>query len=124
VHAKEIDLAADRITLNGATMTAMNSIAVRANTLIVQNSFMTVVRSSGMINMYVQQGLVNQNFGTVVPGQANFAGNNTFQIGSLPAIVINNKATLDAAYGTRLFDTASPVVGGTPQVGAINVLRL
>jgi hypothetical protein len=31
---------------------------------------------------------------------------------------------LDAAYGTRLFDTASPVVGGTPQVGAINVLRL
>ncbi len=124
VHAKEIDLAADRITLNGATMTAMNSIAVRANTLIVQNSFMTVVRNSGMINMYVQQGLVNQNFGTVVPGQANFAGNNTFQIGSLPAIVINNKATLDAAYGTRLFDTASPVVGGTPQVGAINVLRL
>jgi len=124
VHAKEIDLAADRITLNGATMTAMNSIAVRANTLIVQNSFMTVVRSSGMINMYVQQGLVNQNFGTVVPGQANFAGNNTFQIGSLPAIVINNKATLDAAYGTRLFDTASPVVGGTPQVGAINVLKL
>lgn len=124
VHAKEIDLAADRINLNGATMTAMNSIAVRANTLIVQNSFMTVVRNTGMINMYVQQGLVNQNFGTVVAGQANFAGNNTFQIGSLPAIVINSKATLDAAYGTRLFDTASPLVGGTPQVGAINVLKL
>ena len=124
VHAQEINLAADRVNFNGATLTAMNAITARANTVLVQNSFMTVVRNTGMINMYVQQGLLNRTYGTVVAGQANFAGNNTFQIGSLPAIVINSQATLDAAYGSRLFDTASPLVGGTPQAGAINVLKL
>lgn len=121
VQARDIQLAADRVNLNGANLAAMNSIAIRANTVLVQNSFMTVVQNSGMINMYVQQGLVNRNYGTVVAGQANFAGNNTFQIGTRPAIVINSQGTLDAAFGSRLYDTTHNL---PPQQGSINVLAL
>jgi len=121
VQARDIQLAADRVNLNGANLAAMNSIAIRANTVLVQNSFMTVVQNSGMINMYVQQGLVNRNYGTVVAGQANFAGANTFQIGTRPAIVINSQGTLDAAFGSRLYDTTHNL---PPQQGSINVLAL
>ena len=82
MHANEIDLAAKQIRLNSATLTAMNSITARANTLIIQNSFMTVVRSTGMINFYVGEGLVNRVHNTTVANQLNFYGSNTFQFGN------------------------------------------
>lgn len=120
VHADVVDLAARTVNFNNATITAMNSITARANTVIVQNSFMTVVRSSGMINMYVREGAVNMGFGTVRDGYANFAGANTFRFGNV-AFNISNQDELNKAYGTRLFDAGN---GGGTQPGAINVLKL
>jgi hypothetical protein len=81
---------------------------------------MTVVRSSGMINMYVSSGMVNQNYGTMVEGRVNFAGSNTFQFGNV-AFNISNPTDLGNAYGTKLFDTQNGAGGKT---GAINVLSL
>jgi len=120
VHASSVDLAAKTVNFNNATITAMNAITARANTVIVQNSFMTVVRSSGMINMYVREGSVNMGFGTMRDGYANFAGANTFQFGNV-AFNISNQDQLNAAYGTRLFDTQN---SAGAQAGAINVLKL
>jgi len=86
----------------------------------VQNSLMTVIRSSGVINMYVREGAVNMSFGTVRDGYANFAGANTFQFGSV-AFNISNQDQLNSAYGTKLFDTVN---SAGVQAGAINVLKL
>jgi len=123
VDAKEIDLAARNINLSNATMVAMDAINVRAQTILVQNSFMTVIRNTGSINMYVQSGLVNTTFGgAVVAGQANFAGLNTFTIGN-NTFNIGNQGQLDAAYGGNLTDTISRG-NNTPTPGKLNVLRL
>jgi hypothetical protein len=123
VDAKEIDLAARNINLSNATMVAMDAINVRAQTILVQNSFMTVIRNTGSINMYVQSGLVNHTFGgAVATGQANFAGLNTFTIGN-NTFNIGNQGQLDAAYGGNLTDTISRG-NNTPTPGKLNVLRL
>ncbi len=123
VDAKEIELAARNINLSNATMTAMDAINVRAQTILVQNSFMTVIRNTGSINMYVQRGLVNTTFGgAVVTGQANFAGLNTFTIGN-NTFNIGSQGQLDAAYGKNLTDTISRG-NNTPTPGKLNVLSL
>ncbi|NDE85427.1 MAG: hypothetical protein EB056_05310, partial [Verrucomicrobia bacterium] len=47
VQASEINLSADRLNFqNNANLVAMNAITARANTILVQNSFMTVVRNT------------------------------------------------------------------------------
>ena len=120
VDAREIDLAARRINLSNATMVAMDAIHVRARTILVQNSFMTVIRKSGSINMYVQSGSVNQNFGSVVAGRLNFAGLNTFTIGN-NSFAIGNQTQLNAAYGTNLIEIPNDE---TPQAGKVNVLKM
>ena len=121
VDAKQIDLAARNLKFENANLVAMNAITARANTILIQNSFMTVVRNQGMINMYVQSGLVNTSYGTQMAGRVNFDGANKFQIGS-NYFEIGNQAQLSAAYGTNLIDFSQN--GGTPQAGKVNVLRL
>ncbi|MEY5062512.1 MAG: hypothetical protein RLZZ112_476, partial [Verrucomicrobiota bacterium] len=109
VHANEIDLAAKQVRLNSATLTAMNSITVRANTLLIQDSFMTVVRNHGMINLYVQTGLVNRNYGTMEAGMLNFAGTSTFQIGNVLNLTIANSADINNAITSgQMLETSSP----------------
>jgi hypothetical protein len=118
VHANEIDLAAKQVRLNSATLTAMNSMTVRANTLLIQDSFMTVVRNHGMINLYVQTGLVNRNYGTMEAGMLNFAGTSTFQIGNVLNLTIANSTDISKAIaaGQILENTSSP------QAGKVNVI--
>ena len=82
---------------------------------------MTVVRNSGMINMYVSSGMVNTTFGSMVNGQVNFAGMNQFTIGN-NSFAIGSQAQLDAAYGSTLLDFSQNL--GTPQAGKVNVLKL
>ncbi|NDC80871.1 MAG: hypothetical protein EB090_06370 [Verrucomicrobia bacterium] len=121
VDAKQIDLAARNLKFDNANLVAMNSITARANTILVQNSFMTVVRNQGMINMYVRDGLVNPTYGTMMDGRVNFAGGNTFTIGNT-SFPIGNQAQLTAAYNNTLLDFTQN--GGTPQAGKVNVLKL
>ena len=121
VDARQIDLAARNLKFENANLVVMNAITARASTILIQNSFMTVVRNQGMVNLYVQSGLVNQNFGTQVAGRVNFDGLNKFQIGS-NYFEIGNQAQLTSAYGTNLLDFTQN--GGTPQAGKVNVLRL
>lgn len=123
VDAVQIDLAARNVTLNNATMVAMQAINISAQTILVQNSLMTVIRNTGSINMYVQSGLVNTTFGgAVVSGQANFAGLNTFTIGN-NTFNIGSQGQLDAAYGKNLTDTLSRG-NNTPTPGKLNVMSL
>jgi hypothetical protein len=119
VHASEIQLSADRVNFLNANVAAMNAITARANTILVQNSFMTVVRNSGMINMYVQSGLVNQTWGSVVPGQVNFAGISNFRIGNVVNFSIANSSDIANAMSTGQLQQVS-----TPQAGKVNVLKL
>jgi len=124
VHAKDVELAARTVRFNNATITAMNAITARANTILIQNSFMTVVQSSGMINMYVSSGLVNPVYGQEAPGYANFIGRNVFQVGNT-SIVLNNSYANDLGVnqlGTNLLDVSHH--NGTPQAGKVNVLKL
>ena len=122
VDAKQIDLAAGNLRFNNANLVAMNSITARANTILVQNSFMTVVRNQGMINLYVQSGLVNTTYGSMMDGRVNFAGMNQFTIGSTTSFAIGSQSQLDSAYGNTLLDQTHN--GGSPQVGKVNVLKL
>jgi len=119
VDAVQIDLAARNVTLNNATMVAMQAINISAQTILVQNSFMTVVRNSGMINMYVQSGLVNQTWGSVVAGQVNFAGLSNFRIGNVVNFSIANSTDIANAMSTGQLQQVS-----TPQAGKVNVLKL
>ena len=121
VDAAMVDLAAETVKFQQAQVAAMNAIHVRAQTILLQNSFMTVIRDRGMINMYVRDGLVNTTYGTTVDGKVNFAGNNTFRIGSTQ-FSISNQAELTAAYGNNLYDIGQN--GGNPQAGKVNVLKL
>ncbi|NBQ56130.1 MAG: hypothetical protein EBU36_05750, partial [Verrucomicrobia bacterium] len=114
VHAKSVELAARNLNFNNATITAMDAITARANTILVQNSFMTVVRSSGMINMYVQSGLVNQTWGSVVAGQVNFAGLSNFRIGNVVNFSIANSSDIANAMSTGQLQQVS-----TPQAGKV-----
>ena len=97
----------------------MNSITARANTIVVQNSFMTVVRNSGMINMYVQSGLVNRNYGSEVAGRLNFAGLSNFRIGNLVNFSIANSSDIARAMSAGQLQEVS-----IPQSGKVNVLKL
>jgi hypothetical protein len=121
VDAAMVDLAAETVKFQQAQIAAMNAIHVRAQTILVQNSFMTVIRDRGMINMYVRDGQVNTTYGTTVDGKVNFAGNNGFRIGSTQ-FSISNQAELTAAYGNTLLDIGQN--GGNPQAGKVNVLKL
>ena len=113
VDAQQIDLAAQTLKFQNANLVAMNSVTARANTLIIQNSFMTVVRNSGMINMYVQSGLVNRNHGTVESGKLNFAGTSNFRIGNVLNLTIANSTDIQNAIssGKMLENTTSPKAG-------------
>ena len=122
VDAAMVDLAAQTVKFQQAQIAAMNAIHVRAQTILLQDSFMTVIRDRGMINMYVRDGQVNTTYGgTTVDGKVNFAGNNTFRIGSTQ-FTINSQAELTAAYGNTLLDIGQN--GGNPQAGKVNVLKL
>ncbi|NDH86468.1 hypothetical protein EBY67_05370, partial [bacterium] len=123
VDAVQIDLAARNVTLNNATMVAMQAINISAQTILVQNSLMTVIRNTGSINMYVQSGLVNTTFGgAVVSGQANFAGLNTFTIGN-NTFNIGSQGQLNSAISSgNLTDTLTN--GNKSEAGKVNVLRL
>ena len=123
VDAVQIDLAARNVTLNNATMVAMQAINISAQTILVQNSLMTVIRNTGSINMYVQSGLVNTTFGgAVVTGQANFAGLNTFTIGN-NTFNIGSQGQLNSAISSgNLTDTLTN--GNKSEAGKVNVLRL
>jgi hypothetical protein len=121
VDAAMVDLAAETVKFQQAQIAAMNAIHVRAQTILMQDSFMTVIRDRGMINMYVRDGQVNTTYGTTVDGKVNFAGNNGFRIGSTQ-FNISNQAELTAAYGNTLLDIGQN--GGNPQAGKVNVLKL
>ena len=122
VDAAMVDLAAETVKFQQAQVAAMNAIHVRAQTILLQDSFMTVIRDRGMINMYVRDGQVNTTYGAPpVDGKVNFAGNNGFRIGSTQ-FTINNQAELTAAYGNTLLDIGQN--GGNPQAGKVNVLKL
>jgi hypothetical protein len=97
----------------------MNSITARANTILVQNSFMTVVRNSGMINMYVSSGLVNTSYGTQMNGMVNFAGISNFRIGNVVNFTIANSTDISNAMTSGQLQQVS-----TPQAGKVNVLKL
>jgi hypothetical protein len=118
VHANDIDLAARRLELNNATLTAMNSITARANTLIIQNSFMTVVRGTGMINFYVGEGLVNRAHNTTVANQLNFWGKSTFQLGANSFSIASSGDIAHAISSGLMIETSSP------QAGKVNVMPL
>jgi hypothetical protein len=120
VHAKDVELAARTVKFNDATIAAMNSITARANTILVQNSFMTVVQNSGMINMYVSSGLVNRTHGTTQDGYLNFAGTSNFRIGNVLNLSIANSGDiLSAINGGQMLENVS-----APQAGKVNVLKL
>jgi hypothetical protein len=120
VHAAEIQLSADRVNFLNANVAAMTSITARANTIVVQNSFMTVVRNSGMINMYVQSGMVNQTWGSEVAGRLNFAGGiSNFRIGNVVNFSIANSSDIAKAMGAGQLQEVS-----IPQSGKVNVLKL
>jgi len=118
VHARDIDLAARRLELNNATLTAMNSLTARANTLIIQNSFMTVVRGTGMINFYVGEGRVNPEWNTTVANQLNFYGSSTFQFGNHSFTIASSGDIASALTSGQMIETT------TPQAGKVNVMPL
>ena len=80
---------------------------------------MTVVRNSGMINMYVQSGLVNQSYGSVVAGQLNFAGISNFRIGNVVNFTIANSGDIASAMSSGQLQQVS-----APEAGKVNVLKL
>ena len=121
VDAQQIDLAARNLKFENANLAAMNTLTARANTILIQNSFMTVVRNQGMINMYVQSGLVNTAYGSTVEGRVNFAGLSRFQIGN-NYFEIGNQDQLTANYGSNVVDITQN--GNSPQAGKLNVLKL
>jgi hypothetical protein len=127
VHAKEVELAARTVRFNDATIAAMSAITARANTILIQNSFMTVVQNTGMINMYVQSGLVNRDSYSNVAslayqsGQLNFSGSNRFKIGSVLDLTIANGSDIATAMSgpnPRMQEVS------VPQAGKVNVLKM
>jgi len=127
VHAKEVELAARTVRFNDATIAAMSAITARANTILIQNSFMTVVQNTGMINMYVQSGLVNRDSYSNVAslayqsGQLNFSGSNRFKIGSVLDLTIANGSDIATAMSGP---NPSMQEVSVPQAGKVNVLKM
>jgi hypothetical protein len=124
VHAKDVELAARTVRFNDATIAAMNSITARANTILIQNSFMTVVQNTGMINFYTREGLVNRTYGsgtTSDNGMLNFSGVNSFRIGN-NSFTVQDQATLNQHYGSNILDYSQN--GNRPEAGKVNVLKM
>ena len=129
LDANEVSLAADRIHIGADNLrtqiSAQNLITLRANTVLMQNTFMTVMNNSGMINVYVRGvggNLVNSNYGSLVADKLNFQGFNTFKIGSLSFDVVD-QLSLDQARSTgKINEVTGP--GSAPQAGRLNVLQM
>jgi hypothetical protein len=128
LDANEVSLAANRIDIGAANLrtqiSAQNLITLRANTVLMQNTFMTVLNNSGMINVYVRGvggSLVNPTYGSMVADKLNFQGFNTFKIGSL-TFDVRDQATLDAALGNRHINEVTGV--SAPEVGRLNVIQM
>ena len=129
LDANEVNLAADKIHIGDANLrtqiSAQNLITLRANTVLMQNTFMSVVNNSGMINVYVRGvggSLVNRTYGTVATDMLNFQGFNTFKIGAV-AFDVRDQATLDAALASRNINEVTGA-GSAPQIGSLNVLQM
>ena len=100
----------------------MNSITARANTVLIQNSLMTVVQTGGFINMYVASGQVNPTYNSVVDGKLNFAGNfNGFNIGG-NNFTVSNQTELNNQLGVNILEATQHL--GVPQAGKLNVFSL
>lgn len=128
LDANEVSLAADKIHIGADALrtqiSAQNLITLRANTVVLQNSFMSVVNNSGMINVYVRgvgNTLVNRTYGNVATDMLNFQGFNTFKIGSL-TFDVRDQATLDAALLNRHINEVTGV--SAPEVGRLNVIQM
>ena len=129
LDANEVNLAANKIHIGADNLrtqiSAQNLITLRANTVLMQNTFMTVMNNSGIINVYVRGvggSLVNPTFGTMVADKLNFQGANTFKIGSL-TFDVRDQATLDQALANRhINEITSP--GVAPEVGRLNVIQM
>ncbi|MFM8653404.1 MAG: FecR domain-containing protein [Verrucomicrobiota bacterium] len=129
LDANEVSLAANKIHIGADTLrtqiSAQNLITLRANTVVMQNTFMSVVNNSGMINVYVRGvggNLVNRAYGTLATDMLSFQGFNTFKIGSV-AFDVRDQATLDAALLNRnINEVTGP--GSAPQMGSLNVLQM
>ncbi len=127
LDAKEVNLAADKIHIGSEALrtqiSAQNLISLRANTVVLQNSFMSVVQNAGMINIYVRgvgDRLVNPTYGVVAQDLLNFKGINTFKVGSL-SFDVHDQVSLDAARGTHIIEASGSTL---PQSGKVNVLRM
>ena len=128
LDANEVSLAADKIHLGvdnlRTQISAQNLITLRANTVVLQNSFMSVVNNSGMINVYVRgvgDTLVNRTYGTVATDLLNFQGFNTIKIGSV-SFDVRDQASLDLNLANR---NINEVKGGSaPEIGRLNVLQM
>jgi hypothetical protein len=120
VHGYNVNLEASRIALVGAKITAVNAITAKAQTLVVDNSFLRVVNALGSINLYSTSGKVNEQYGTVVDGLVNFSGANTFSIGNR-TVSIANAQELQAALGSNGMINRD---GSAPAQGMINILSL
>jgi hypothetical protein len=120
VHGHNINLEASRIHLAKAQITAVNAITAKAQTLVVDNSFLRVVNALGSINLYSTSGKVNEQYGTVVDGLVNFSGANTFSIGNR-TVSIANAQQLQAALGSNGMINRD---GSAPAQGMINILSL
>jgi len=120
VHGYNVNLEASRIALSGARITAINAITAKAQTLVVDNSFLRVVNALGSINLYSTSGKVNEQYGTVVDGLVNFSGANTFSIGNR-TVSIANAQELQAALGSNGMINRD---GSAPAQGMINILSL
>ncbi len=122
VDTHAVDLAARRIEFQNLNLAAMNSITARANTVLIQNSLMTVVQTGGFINMYVQSGQVNPVYNSVVDGKLNFAGNfNGFNIGG-NNFTVSNQTELNNQLGVNILEATQHL--GVPQPGKLNVFSL
>jgi hypothetical protein len=117
VHGYNVNLEASRIALVGAKITAVNAITAKAQTLVVDNSFLRVVNALGSINLYSTSGKVNEQYGTVVEGMVNFSGLNKFQIGTQTVSISSAQEVQNAMSSGMMIQGAS-----APVEGKINIL--
>jgi len=125
LDANEISLAADKIQIGADSLrtqvSAQNLITLRASTVVLQNSFMTVLQRNGMINVYVADPssvYYASQPSAILAGKLNFMGANTFHIAGNNFHVVDTQSLADAVANGYIIPNAS-----TPQVGAINVMQ-
>jgi hypothetical protein len=125
LDANEISLAADKIQIGADSLrtqvSAQNLITLRASTVVLQNSFMTVLQRNGMINVYVADPssvYYASQTSAILAGKLNFMGANTFHIAGNNFHVVDTQSLADAVANGYIIPNAS-----TPQVGAINVMQ-